>query len=127
MSLVAVKTSDIRAAAWNAKRAVIRRRMHLLREAATESLCASRVAGFIRRILHLPPPAPVEERMVRARMRFLWHDYDTFGIPTEGYRIAAWGTLATANELIRACNASCSDTIMLDVSDAAFVAKWREK
>lgn len=98
-----------------------------MREAAMESFTVSRVSGFIRRILHLPPPAPVEEKEVRARMSFLWHDYPAFHIPTEGYRIAGWGTLATANELIRACNASCRDTIMLDVSDAAFVAKWREK
>ncbi|WP_297047274.1 hypothetical protein [uncultured Desulfovibrio sp.] len=127
MSLVAIRTADVRAAAWNARRAVIRRRMHLLRKEAMESFYVSRVSGFIRRILHLPPPAPVEEREVRERMRSLWHTEGTISDTLASYRIAGWGTLGTANKLIRACDISCNDTIMLDVSDAAFVAKWRKK
>ncbi len=127
MSLVAIRTADVRAAAWNARRAVIRRRMHLLRKEAMESFYVSRVSGFIRRILHLPPPAPVEEREVRERMRSLWHTEGTISDTLASYRIAGWGTLGTANKLIRACDISCIDTIMLDVSDAAFVAKWRKK
>lgn len=127
MSMVAIRTADVRAAAWNARRAVIRRRMHLLREEAMESFYVSRVSGFIRRILHLPPLAPVEEREVRERMRSLWHADGTISDTRASYRIAACGTLGTANKLIRACNISCNDIIMLDVSDAAFVAEWGKK
>ncbi len=60
-------------------------------------------------------------------MRSLWHTEGTISDTLASYRIAGWGTLGTANKLIRACDISCNDTIMLDVSDAAFVAKWRKK
>ena len=119
--LVTVLKSDALSAGWNGKRAVIRKRMRMLRKAGENMVEMNANPNFLRRFFGCKPislkEAIREEYVTR---------YGSESLPIEApWTYAAGGFLQDAKKLIFACQVCTEDTLQVSIEYAAMIREWK--